>query len=141
MLEGHRRILVVEDDAEAAGQLVEELTPSGYQVDLARSIWPYREWVINAFNRNMPFDQFTVEQLAGDLIPNATLEQRIATGFNRNTKINDEGGGDEEEYRTKATRPRYSVLSKEKFRRTFGLDIPVWQDGLRRFFEVLSEEV
>lgn len=64
---------------------------NGYQVDLARSIWPYREWVIRAFNRNQPFDQFTIEQLAGDLLPHATLEQRIATGFNRNTKVNDEG--------------------------------------------------
>lgn len=82
---------------------------NGYQVDLARSMWPYREWVINAFNRNQPFDQFTIEQLAGDLLPNATLEQRIATGFNRNTKINDEGGGDEEEYRTKAVKDRVAT--------------------------------
>ena len=83
---------------------------NGYQVDLARSIWPYREWVINAFNRNLPFDQFTIEQLAGDLLPYATLEQKIATGFNRNTKINDEGGGDEEEYRTKAVKDRVATL-------------------------------
>ena len=82
---------------------------NGYQVDLARSMWPYREWVINAFNRNMPFDQFTIEQLAGDLLPNATLEQKIATGFNRNTKVNDEGGGDEEEYRTKAVKDRVAT--------------------------------
>src|SRR5207244_7421090 len=71
---------------------------NGYQVDLARSIWPYRDWVIQAFNRNQPFDQFTVEQIAGDLLPGATLETKIASGFNRNTKINDEGGGDAEEY-------------------------------------------
>ncbi len=82
---------------------------NGYQVDLARSMWPYREWVINAFNRNMPFDQFTIEQLAGDLLPNATLEQKIATGFNRNTKTNDEGGGDDEEYRTKAVKDRVAT--------------------------------
>jgi len=82
---------------------------NGYQVDLARSMWPYREWVINAFNQNLPFDQFTIEQLAGDLLPNATLEQKIATGFNRNTKINDEGGGDEEEYRTKAVKDRVAT--------------------------------
>ena len=84
---------------------------NGYQVDLARSIWPYREWVINAFNRNVPFDQFTIEQLAGDLLPNATLEQKIATGFSRNTKINDEGGGDEEEYRTKAVKDRVATTA------------------------------
>src|SRR5213078_2043098 len=84
---------------------------NGYQVDLARSMWPYREWVINAFNRNMRFDQFTIEQLAGDLLPNATREQKIATGFNRNTKINDEGGGDAEEYRTKAVKDRVATVA------------------------------
>ncbi len=84
---------------------------NGYQVDLARSMWPYRDWVINAFNRNMPFDQFTIEQLAGDLLPNATLEQKVATGFNRNSKINDEGGGDAEEYRTKAVKDRVATTS------------------------------
>ena len=83
---------------------------NGYQVDLARSIWPYREWVINAFNHNQPFDQFTVEQLAGDLLPNPTLEQKIATGFNRNTQINDEGGGDAEEYRVKAVKDRVATV-------------------------------
>jgi len=82
---------------------------NGYQVDLARSMWPYREWVINAFNQDMPFDQFTIEQLAGDLLPNATLEQKLATGFHRNTKINDEGGGDDEEYRTKAIKDRVAT--------------------------------
>lgn len=84
---------------------------NGYQVDLARSIWAYRDWVINAFNKNMPFDQFTIEQLAGDLLPDATLEQKIATGFNRNTKINDEGGGDAEEYRTKAVKDRVATTA------------------------------
>lgn len=84
---------------------------NGYQVDLARSMWPYREWVIKAFNRNLPFDQFTIEQLAGDLLPNATLDQKIATGFNRNTKSNDEGGGDDEEYRTKAVKDRVSTTA------------------------------
>lgn len=84
---------------------------NGYQVDLARSIWPYRDWVIDAFNRNKPFDQFTIEQLAGDLLPNPSLAQRIATGFNRNTKINDEGGGDAEEYRTKAVKDRVATTA------------------------------
>ncbi len=83
---------------------------NGYQVDLARSIWPYREWVINAFNRNQPFDQFTIDQLAGDLLPEPTLAQKIATGFNRNTKLNDEGGGDEEEYRVKAVKDRVASV-------------------------------
>jgi mono/diheme cytochrome c family protein len=84
---------------------------NGYQVDLARSIWPYRDWVIEAFNRNQPFDRFTIEQLAGDLLPGASLEQRVATGFHRNSKINDEGGGDAEEYRTKAVKDRVATTA------------------------------
>ncbi|MCC6232675.1 MAG: PSD1 domain-containing protein [Verrucomicrobiales bacterium] len=83
---------------------------NGYQVDLARTMWPYRDWVIRAFNQNMPFDQFTIEQLAGDLLPHPTDDQLIATGFNRNTKINDEGGGDAEEYRVKAVKDRVATL-------------------------------
>ncbi len=71
---------------------------SGYQSDGERSMWRWRDWVIDAFNRNMPFDQFTIEQLAGDLLPNATREQRIATGFNRNHRGNAEGGIIPEEY-------------------------------------------
>ena len=84
---------------------------NGYQVDLTRSMWPYREWVIKAFNLNKPFDQFTIEQLAGDLLPEATLDLKIATGFNRNTKTNDEGGGDDEEYRTKAVKDRVATTA------------------------------
>ena len=64
----------------------------GYQADWERYQWRWRTWVIDAYNRNLPFDEFTVEQLAGDLLPNATTEQLIATGFNRNHRINDEGG-------------------------------------------------
>jgi mono/diheme cytochrome c family protein len=70
----------------------------GYQSDGERQMWRWRDWVIEAFNRNMPFDQFTVEQLAGDLLPNATLDQKIATGFNRNHRGNSEGGVIPEEY-------------------------------------------
>lgn len=72
---------------------------NGYEKDRPRSIWPYRDWVINAINEDMPFDQFTIEQLAGDLLPNATLDQVIATGFHRNSMINEEGGNDPQEYR------------------------------------------
>ncbi len=71
---------------------------SGYQTDGPRVMWRWRDWVIEAFNRNLPFDQFTVEQLAGDLIPGATLDQKIATGFNRNHRGNSEGGIIPEEY-------------------------------------------
>jgi uncharacterized protein DUF1553/uncharacterized protein DUF1549/concanavalin A-like lectin/glucanase superfamily protein/cytochrome c len=71
----------------------------GYQSDPERHMWRWRDWVINAFNKNMPFDEFTIEQLAGDLLPNATIDQRIATGFNRNHRINDEGGIIAEEWR------------------------------------------
>ena len=71
---------------------------NGYQTDAERSMWRWRDWVIDAFNRNMPFDRFTVEQIAGDMLPNATLDQKIATGFNRNHRGNGEGGIIAEEY-------------------------------------------
>ncbi len=71
---------------------------NGYQTDAERYMWRWRDWVIDAFNRNQPFDQFTVEQIAGDLLPNATLAQKIATGFNRNHRGNGEGGIIPEEY-------------------------------------------
>jgi hypothetical protein len=71
---------------------------NGYQTDGERVMWRWRDWVIDAFNRNLPFDQFTVEQLAGDLLPHATLDQKIATGFNRNHRGNSEGGIIPEEY-------------------------------------------
>jgi mono/diheme cytochrome c family protein len=72
---------------------------NGYEKDRFRSVWPYRDWVINALNRDMPFDQFTIQQLAGDLLPNAGVEERIATGFHRNTMLNEEGGIDPLEFR------------------------------------------
>ncbi len=71
----------------------------GYQMDRYRPVWPYRDWVIKAFNQNLRFDQFVTWQLAGDLLPNATKEQRIATAFNRLHNQNEEGGVVEEEYR------------------------------------------
>ena len=71
----------------------------GYYTDAERQAWPWRDWVIKAFNANMPFDQFTTEQVAGDLLPNATLDQKIATAFNRNHTVTNETGVIEEEYR------------------------------------------
>ena len=84
---------------------------NGYEKDRPRSIWPYRDWLINALNNDMPFDQFTVEQLAGDMLPNPTADQIIATGFNRNTMINEEGGIDPLEYRFYAMVDRVHVTS------------------------------
>ncbi len=75
---------------------------NGYEKDRPRSIWKYREYVINAFNKDMPFDQFTIEQIAGDLIPNATFDQLVATGFHRNTMLNEEGGTEVEQFRFEA---------------------------------------
>ncbi len=71
---------------------------NGYQTDAERYMWRWRDWVIEAFNRNLPFDQFTIEQIAGDMLPRATLDQKIATGFNRNHRGNGEGGIIPEEY-------------------------------------------
>lgn len=79
---------------------------AGYGSDPLRTIWRYRDWVIDAFNRNLAFDQFTIEQLAGDLLPNATLEQKMATAFHRNTMTNTEGGTDDEEFRVAAVKDR-----------------------------------
>jgi hypothetical protein len=76
---------------------------NGYTIDGARSIWPYRDWVIKALNDDLPFDEFTKWQLAGDLLPKATLEQKIATGFHRNTSFNEEGGTDAEQFRVERT--------------------------------------
>ncbi|HTD86163.1 MAG TPA: DUF1549 and DUF1553 domain-containing protein [Candidatus Binatia bacterium] len=85
---------------------------NGFEKDAARSIWPYRDWVIGAFNKDMPFDRFTIEQLAGDLLPNATLEQRIATGFLRNSMLNQEGGIEPEQFRVEAITDRMDAIGK-----------------------------
>lgn len=82
---------------------------NGYEKDRDRSIWPYRDWVINALNADMPFDQFTIEQLAGDLLPTATASQWIATGFHRNTMLNEEGGIDPLEFRFNAMTDRVAT--------------------------------
>jgi len=82
----------------------------GFNNDAARSMWRWRDWVIQSFNDNMPYDRFLTEQLAGDLLPNATLNQRIATGFGRNHVINSEGGIIEEEYRVEYVTDRVRTL-------------------------------
>ncbi len=84
----------------------------GYQDDEVRSQWPYRDWVIHAFNQNLPYDQFLTWQLAGDLLPNATKEQILATAFNRNHKYTEEGGIIEEEYRIEYVLDKTNTFSK-----------------------------
>lgn len=91
----------------------------GYERDDSRSIWRYRDWVINAFNHDMPYDSFLIEQLAGDLLPNPTENQYIASAFHRNTMTNDEGGTDNEEFRTAATLDRVSTTWEALMGTTF----------------------
>ena len=82
---------------------------NGYSIDGERSIWRYRDWVIQALNQDKPFDQFVIEQIAGDLLPNPTRDQLVATGFQRNTMVNQEGGIDYEQYRVEAVVDRVST--------------------------------
>jgi hypothetical protein len=82
---------------------------NGYSIDSERQMWPYRDWVIKALNDDMPFDQFTIEQLAGDLLSNPTKSQLVATAFHRNTLINEEGGTDKEQFRHEAVVDRVNT--------------------------------
>lgn len=83
---------------------------NGYTVDGARTIWPYRDWVIDSLNDNKRFDEFTIEQLAGDLLPNPSREQLVATGLQRNTPFNEEGGTDPEQFRVERTIDRTNTI-------------------------------
>jgi hypothetical protein len=82
---------------------------NGYEKDRDRSIWPYRDWVVNAINSDMPFDQFTIEQIAGDMVGDSTVDQQVATGFHRNTMLNEEGGIDPLEFRFHAMTDRVAT--------------------------------
>ena len=84
----------------------------GYEKDKSREVWFWREWVINSLNKDMGYDQFLIEQLAGDLLPNATQEQRVATGFLRNSMVNEEGGIDPEQFRMEAMFDRMDAVGK-----------------------------
>jgi hypothetical protein len=113
----------------------------GYHIDSLREMWPWRDWVIAAFNRNEPYDQFTVEQLAGDLLPNATLEQKIASGFNRNHEINFEGGAIPAEYHVEYVVDRSSTTATTWLGLTMGCARchdhkfdPIKQKDFYRFF-------
>ena len=113
----------------------------GYHIDSARDMWKWRDWVIDAFNRNMPFDRFGTEQLAGDLLPNASLEQRLATGFNRNHMINYEGGAIPEEYQVEYVADRVDTTANVFMGLTLGCARchdhkfdPISQKDYYRFF-------
>jgi hypothetical protein len=119
----------------------------GYSIDGARSIWPYRDWVIRAFNNNMPFDRFVMEQYAGDLLPNATRDQKVATGFHRNTMINQEGGVDPEEFRTEAVIDRVNTTGTVLLGLTLGCARchthkydPITQEEYFRLFAFLNND-
>jgi len=122
----------------------------GYHIDSHREMWHWRDWVIDAFNRNMPFNEFTIEQLAGDLLPQPTLAQRIATGFNRNHMINFEGGAIPEEYQNEYVVDRVEATSVVWLGMTMGCSRchdhkfdPIKQKDFYRFyafFNTISEK-
>jgi len=118
---------------------------NGFQEDGSRSMWRWRDWLINAFNDNMPFDQFTIKQLAGDLLPKATLEDRIATGFNRNHRTNNEGGAIPEEWRVETVIDRVETTSQVWMGLTMGCARchdhkydPITQKDFYRFFAIFN---
>ena len=122
----------------------------GYHIDSHRDMWRWRDWVIDAFNRNLPFDQFTIEQLAGDLLPGATDAQKIASGFNRNHMINFEGGAIPEEYQVEYVVDRVETTANAWLATTLGCARchnhkydPITQKEFYRFFayfNTVSEE-
>ncbi len=108
----------------------------GFEKDKPRFIWHYRDWVINAFNRNLPYDQFVIEQLAGDELPDATPDQIVATGFLRNSMINEEGGVDPEQFRMDAMFDRMDAVGKS----VLGLTIQCAQCHNHKFDPLTQEE-
>ena len=118
---------------------------NGYEKDRTRNVWPYRDWVINAINADLPFDQFTIDQLAGDMRPKATTEQRIATGFHRNTMLNEEGGIDPLEFRFHAMTDRVATTGSVWLGLTIGCAQchthkydPITHTDYYRFFGLLN---
>lgn len=109
---------------------------NGFEKDRPRSIWPYRDWVIGAFNRDLPFDQFTIDQLAGDLLSNPTLDQKVATGFLRNSMLNEEGGVDPEQFRVEGIIDRVDAVGKA----FLGLTINCAQCHTHKFDPILHRE-
>lgn len=119
----------------------------GYEKDDRRVMSPYRDWTIHALNRDLPFDRFTVDQLAGELLPNPTLDQLVATGFHRNTMINEEGGVNAEEFRVDAVVDRVNTTASVWLGTTMGCSQchdhkfdPFSQRDLFKFFAFLNQD-
>ncbi len=108
----------------------------GYEKDKMRQVWAYRDWVIKAFNRDLPFSQFVIDQIAGDLLPNATQDQLVATGFLRNSMINEEGGVDPEQFRMEAMFDRIDAIGKG----VLGVTIQCAQCHNHKFDPLTQEE-
>jgi hypothetical protein len=108
----------------------------GFEKDKLRQVWLYRDWVVNAFNRDLPYDRFVVEQIAGDMLPDATVEQKIATGFLRNSMINEEGGVDPEQFRMEAMFDRMDAVGKS----VLGLTIQCAQCHTHKYDPVTHED-
>ena len=108
----------------------------GYEKDKQRQVWSYRDWVIEALNRDLPYDQFIIEQIAGDLLPNATQSQQVATGFLRNSMINEEGGVDPEQFRMEAMFDRMEAIGKG----VLGVTIQCAQCHNHKFDPITHEE-
>jgi hypothetical protein len=108
----------------------------GFEKDKPRNVWMYRDWVVNAFNRDLPYDRFLTEQLAGDLLPGATQDQRVATGFLRNSMINEEGGIDPEQFRMEALFDRVDALGKSML----GLTVQCAQCHDHKFDPIAQED-
>ncbi len=108
----------------------------GYEKDMSREMWPYRDYVVNAFNRDLPYNQFIIEQIAGDELPNATQDQRVATGFLRNSMVNMEGAIDPEQFRMEGMFDRMDCLGKA----VLGLTIQCAQCHNHKYDPVSQEE-
>ncbi|MCF6286920.1 MAG: PSD1 and planctomycete cytochrome C domain-containing protein, partial [Candidatus Hydrogenedentes bacterium] len=120
---------------------------NGYSIDREREIWPYRDWVINAINEDLPFNEFVEAQLAGDLLPNSTRSQKVATGFHRNTMINQEGGIDKEEFRIYSIMDRVNTTGAVFLGLTLGCAKchdhkydPVYQDEYYKLFAFYNND-
>src|SRR5262249_5621575 len=108
----------------------------GYEKDKLRWIYFYRDWVVSALNRDLPYDQFVIEQLAGDLLPKATQDQGVATGFLRNSMLNEEGGVDPEQFRMDAMFDRMDAVGKS----VLGVTIQCCQCHNHKFDPMTQEE-